>query len=64
MCMKSAIRKSIAMIMFAAMLPLTGCAEAEEFRSVAGSTIQAGVQTVASGIIDGLFAVLDPDTTN
>lgn len=61
MSTKPGIRVSIAMLLFAAILPLAGCAGAEEFRSVAGGTIQAGVQTVANGIIDGLFAVLDPD---
>lgn len=40
---------------------MIGCAEAEEFRAVAGDSIQSGLQTIATGVIDGLFAVIEPD---
>ena len=41
-----------------------GCESAEEFRSVASSAIQSGVTSIATGVIDGLFAVFTPDMTD
>lgn len=40
------------------------CSGAQEFRSVAGGDIKTGVQTIASAVIDGLFAVIEPDSTD
>jgi hypothetical protein len=40
---------------------LGSCAAAEEFRSVAGDSLHAGVTSIATGLIDGMFAVLEPD---
>jgi hypothetical protein len=34
---------------------------AREFRDVAGSGIQQGVTSIANSLIDGVFAVLDPN---
>lgn len=36
---------------------------AREFRSVAGTGLQQGVTTIANSLIDGVFAVLEPDAT-
>ena len=41
-----------------------GCDSAEEFRSVAGSSIQSGITSIATGLIDGAFAVFEPDSTS
>jgi hypothetical protein len=39
-----------------------GCEfDGEEFRAVAGPSLEAGVTTLATGIIDGAFAVYMPD---
>ena len=35
-----------------------------EFRTAATSSIQAGVQSIVTGVIDGLFAVIEPDTSS
>ena len=32
-----------------------------EFRNAAGDSIQTGVQSIVTGVIDGLFTVLDPE---
>lgn len=40
---------------------LGGCTAAEEFRTVAGDSLHAGITTIATGIIDGIFAVFEPD---
>ena len=39
----------------------SGCNAAEEFRSIAGGQIQSGLTSIATGLIDGIFAVIDPD---
>lgn len=40
-----------------------GCAEAEEFRSIAASQVQSGLTSIVTGLIDGVFAVIEPDAT-
>lgn len=32
-----------------------------EFRTAAGDNIQQGVQSIVTGVVDGLFSVLDPE---
>jgi len=32
-----------------------------EFRNAATSSIQTGVQTILAGVVDGIFAVIEPD---
>jgi len=41
-----------------------GCEKAGEFRSVAGSSVEQGVHLIADGVIDGIFAVFEPDDTS
>lgn len=43
---------------------LNGCSAAEEFRSVAGDSLKSGMTTIATGLIDGIFAVFEPDATS
>jgi hypothetical protein len=38
-----------------------GCEDAEEFRSVAGDSLHTGLTTITTGVLDGLFAVFEPD---
>ena len=38
-----------------------GCDDAEEFRAVAGDSVEQGVNLIADGIIEGIFAVIEPD---
>ncbi len=56
-------RWSAVICMIIAGLALTGCLGAQEFRSASYSSIQAGVNAIADGLIDGFFAVFQPDTT-
>lgn len=39
----------------------SGCREAEEFRAVAGNQVQSGLTSIVTGLIDGIFAVIEPD---
>lgn len=39
----------------------TGCDTAERFRAAAGSSLHTGVQSIATGLIDGVFAVFEPE---
>lgn len=38
-----------------------GCRTAERFRAAAGSSLHTGVQSIATGLIDGMFAVFEPE---
>ena len=40
-----------------------GCDDAEEFRAIAGDSVEQGVNLIADGIIEGIFAVIEPDAT-
>jgi hypothetical protein len=55
--------KLVGMLSGLYLLGLNGCAGAQEFRAVAGDSLQTGLTTIATGVIDGLFAVFEPDTT-
>lgn len=43
------------------MLMAGACSGAEEFRAVASGQIQSGLTSIATGLIDGIFAVIEPD---
>lgn len=47
--------------LMAAPLAVSGCEESlrREFRSVAGDAVQTGVNSILSGLVDGLFAIID-----
>jgi len=46
------------------LLPLAGCdAVNKEFRAAAGPAIESGVDAILDGLVDGFFAVFDPDAT-
>ncbi len=38
-----------------------GCAEAEEFRAIASGQVQSGLTSIVTGLINGVFAVIEPD---
>ncbi len=40
-----------------------GCSAAQEFRSAVGDSLHTGLTTIATGLLDGLFAVFEPDAT-
>ena len=42
---------------------VTGCVTGEEFRAVAGPAVETGVTSIVNGLLDGLFAVIEPDAT-
>jgi hypothetical protein len=41
-----------------------GCLSGTEFRSVAAPAIKTGVSSILDGLVDGLFAVVEPDTAD
>ena len=41
----------------------TGCEDAEEFRAATGDALQTGLTTITTGLLDGIFAVWEPDDT-
>lgn len=56
--------------LFALLIPVsfsTGCedAVADEFRSAALGSVESGVRSIATGLLDGLFTIAEPssDTT-
>ncbi len=59
---KKALRASIA-AMSAGATFATGCLTGSEFREAAAPLVEQGVDSIMDGLIDGLFAVIDPDTT-
>ncbi len=40
-----------------------GCGSAQEFRAVAGPSVHSGVKDIVNGLVDGMFAVIEPDDT-
>ena len=43
----------------------TGCTLTDkEFRTIAGPQLEAGINSILDGLVDGLFAVIEPDTTD
>jgi len=62
--MKRSIRACTGMIaMILAAACLTGCDRSREFRDAAGSALHSGVSLILDGLVDGVFAVIEPDTT-
>jgi hypothetical protein len=63
------MKKRVQSLVFAGLLGVGlllgggGCAAAEEFRAAAGDSLKSGVTTIATGLIDGIFAVFTPDNT-
>ncbi len=51
---------AIAMVVAAAFS--TGCLSGREFRDIAGPAVHSGVALILDGLVDGVFAVIDPDT--
>ena len=41
-----------------------GCEDAEEFRAATSDALQSGLTTIATGLLDGVFAVWEPDSTD
>lgn len=39
-----------------------GCLSGTEFRAAAAPAIKTGVNSILDGLVDGLFAVVEPDT--
>ena len=63
---KNTVRVSwLLLIPLVAMLLATqlGCRSAQEFREVAGPAVHSGVTDIVNGLVDGMFAVIDPDDT-
>ena len=46
-----------------ALCGVTGCVTGREFRKTAGPAVRIGVTAIVNGLLDGLFAVIEPDTT-
>jgi hypothetical protein len=39
----------------------TGCVTGREFRAAAGPAVQQGLALILDGVVDGLFAVVEPE---
>lgn len=52
----------LTIVLAAGLLTMTGCEEEvrNEFRSAAATSLQSGFNSILTGIVDGVFAVLDP----
>ena len=45
-------------------LTQTGClAATDEFRTVAGPALESGITSIVNGLLDGIFAIIEPDNT-
>ena len=42
---------------------LAGCTVGREFREAAGPSVQTGVTQIVNGLLDGLFAAIEPEPT-
>ena len=40
-----------------------GCTVGREFREAAGPAVQSGVTQIVNGLLDGLFAAIEPEAT-
>jgi len=62
--MRIAVRAAV-VLGGAGLLPISVCngTLGREFRAAAGSNIQQGAQSILSGVLDGVFAVLQPNPT-
>lgn len=46
-------------------LTQTGCLAAiEEFRAVAGPAVETGVTSIVDGLLEGFFALIEPDNNS
>jgi hypothetical protein len=41
-----------------------GCLTGKEFRAAAGPAMESGVDSILDGLVDGLFAVIEPEANN
>lgn len=62
---RTRVRRSQALTIAVATIALssmTGCVTGREFREAAGPAFQTGVTAIVNGLLDGLFAIIEPDT--
>ncbi|MFQ5412868.1 MAG: hypothetical protein ACE5E6_00275 [Phycisphaerae bacterium] len=58
----TACRRLCTLAVSAVCIYQVGCLpDGREFRDVAGPNVESGVRSVVTGLLDGLFAVIDPD---
>ena len=54
--------RAVALGMMATVLiGTTGCVSGREFREAAGPAVQTGVTEIVTGLLDGLFAAIEPE---
>ena len=61
---RTRVRRSQALAVAIASIALsgvTGCVTGREFREAAGPAFQTGVTAIVNGLLDGLFAIIEPD---
>ncbi len=54
-------RKLLAGLVILPMVAQLGCVLGKEFRAVASPAIHTGVTDILTGVVDGVFAVIEPD---
>ena len=60
--MKRSTRSCVTTIaMVVAATSSTGCLAGREFREIAVPAVHSGLSLILDGLVDGVFAVIDPD---
>lgn len=54
-------RKMLAGLVIVPIVGQLGCVLGKEFRAVASPAIHSGVSEILTGVVDGVFAVIEPD---
>ena len=47
-----------------ALMTQTGCLTGPEFRAAALPAVESGVDQILDGLVDGIFAAIQPETTS
>jgi len=52
---------TVATMLCLGMLIAAGCESSQQFREAAGPALESGVNSILDGLVDGFFAVYEPD---
>ncbi len=64
---RTRVRRSLAAVMSAATIGTmcqTSCVTGRKFREAAVPAVRTGVTEIVNGLLDGLFAAIEPDATS
>lgn len=60
---RTSVKRLVAVATIGTVAQLGCLPDGAEFRDAAGPEVEAGVRSVLNGLLDGLFAVVDPDAS-